>query len=115
MCACSCFVLVFRVAWQAAVLVTNPHQQVPERVYEEWRRVFSEAGFDEVPVIATHSDVVRVFGPQVIPMTTTTTMIVVIAVFSVVVVVVVVAVAVVVVVVVLVSTLPRRNPVLNMM
>mmetsp|Transcript_21798 Transcript_21798/g.34169 ORF Transcript_21798/g.34169 Transcript_21798/m.34169 type:complete len:161 (-) Transcript_21798:76-558(-) len=55
---------MFQPRCQAAILLTNPHQQVPEVVYKRWRQAFSEAGFEDVPVVATHSDVTQLFGPE---------------------------------------------------
>jgi len=49
---------------QAVVLVTNPHQPVPAKVYMAWKRAFQEARMAQVPVVATHSDVLEVFGAE---------------------------------------------------
>jgi len=47
---------------QAVMLVTNPHQPVPAQVYTAWKRAFRDAAMDQVPLVATHSDVIQVFG-----------------------------------------------------
>jgi len=49
---------------QSAILVVNPHQDVPQEVWEEWGEEFDAAGFGEVPVVSTHSDVASLFGPR---------------------------------------------------
>ena len=52
--------------WQptcrAAIMVVNPHQDVPQKVWDKWGDVFEAAGFDQVPVLSTHSDLVSIFG-----------------------------------------------------
>lgn len=52
--------------WQptckAAILVVNPHQEVPQKVWDAWGREFEAAGFDNVPVVSTHSDIRSLFG-----------------------------------------------------
>ncbi|KAJ1469505.1 hypothetical protein T484DRAFT_1919108 [Baffinella frigidus] len=39
-------------------------QKVPAPVWAAWRAEFRNAGFDEVPIVSTHSDVAALFGPK---------------------------------------------------
>jgi hypothetical protein len=48
---------------EAAILVINPHQPVPPRVWAAWRAELRRAGLDSVPVVATHADAAALFPP----------------------------------------------------